>query len=101
MLSDHGIVQAELMLVLGPLARVPDGSFFRSRPGTLLSPDDETWEKVDFYAAQGVQEILVAHPEERWVLCYDLQADPSAAVLRSRVLDISRDEVVAQVDWPA
>lgn len=67
---------------IGPASRdfrVPDGSFFDGRPSGLyvtnavlvievLSPDDETWEKFAFYAANGVQEILVAHPQERWRL---------------------------------
>jgi Uma2 family endonuclease len=128
--SDHGYVQAELTMVLGPYAkraglvtsagfnlgtdkhdfRVPDGGFTTTRSGLLyvptavvvievLSPDDETYDKLDFYAAHGVQEILIAHPQERWVRCHDLQAG-AAEIPRSRCLDVAMAEVIAAIAWP-
>lgn len=33
----------------------------------IWSPRDETYEKIDFYAAAGVQEMLIVHPNERRV----------------------------------
>jgi hypothetical protein len=63
--------------------RVPDGALHRGRPTgaflptaalvvEILSPYDETWEKFGFYAAQGVDEILVVSASDRslwwWVL---------------------------------
>ncbi len=91
--------------------RVPDLGFHRTRPGVLyaptavvvvevLSPDDETFEKFGFYAAHGVEEILVAHPQERWVRCYDLRQDPPVQVERSSCLDVAMADVESEVDWP-
>jgi Uma2 family endonuclease len=31
----------------------------------ILSPRDETYNKIDFYSRVGVREMIVAHPEER------------------------------------
>jgi Uma2 family endonuclease len=128
--SDHGIVQHQLSLVLGARARlhglvgtssfnlgtpndfrVPDGGFHRSRPGLLyvptavvvvevLSPDDETYEKFGFYATCGVEEILVAHPQERRVRCYDLRQEPAVETPHSRCLEVSMAAVESDVDWP-
>ncbi len=91
--------------------RVPDLGVHRSRPGVLhaptallvvevLSPDDESYEKFGFYAAHGVQEILVADPEERWVRCYDLSGPEPVEVDRSEVLDVAMADVIAQIAWP-
>ncbi|MDN5751104.1 MAG: Uma2 family endonuclease, partial [Pseudonocardia sp.] len=33
----------------------------------IRSPDDETYAKLDFYAAMGVREVLVLHPKPRRV----------------------------------
>lgn len=33
----------------------------------IRSPRDETYEKLDFYSATGVRELLVVHPEDREV----------------------------------
>lgn len=82
--SDHGVVDVQLGALCVGLARglglvattafnlgepgdfrVPDLGVHAARPGTLyvstalvvvevLSPDDETFEKLDFYAARGV-----------------------------------------------
>ncbi len=30
----------------------------------VRSPDDESYAKLDFYAAKGVREVLVLHPAE-------------------------------------
>jgi Uma2 family endonuclease len=90
--------------------RVPDGGFFVEAPNELyvptavivievLSLDDETYEKLDFYAAHGVQEILIAHPQERWVRCLDLQ-NGLVEMPRSRCLDVAMADVIAEIAWP-
>ena len=33
----------------------------------IRSKGDETYEKIDFYAGLGVREMLIVHPEDRWV----------------------------------
>jgi Uma2 family endonuclease len=39
----------------------------------LLSPGDETYDKLDFYADLGVGEVLVVHPAERTVELFVLR----------------------------
>ena len=126
----HGIVDNELTAALHPYAkrrgligcttfnlgtpddfRVPDAGYLAD-PGTgsyvptavmvveVLSPDDETFEKFAFYTAHGVQEVLVAHPHERWVRCYDLRQDPPLEMSRSECLEVSMAALEAAIDWP-
>jgi hypothetical protein len=94
----HVDLNAEMFLVLGPLAkrlglkaygdasglfaseddwRVPDQTYARPEDATevgvtsaellveLRSPGDETYEKIPFYAEQGVRELLVVHQDRR------------------------------------
>ena len=91
--------------------RVPDGGWFTASPGALyvptaavvlevLSPQDETFAKFDFYAARGVQEILVAHPTERWVRAWLNRRATFAEVPASALLGITMPDLVAAVRWP-
>lgn len=56
--------------------RVPGGGLFQPGPDAVyvptaalvlevVSPDDETWEKVGFYSAHGVGELLIVDPQKR------------------------------------
>lgn len=93
----HSHLQAQLLELLGPLARerdllavadfnlgeaedfrVPDGGLLRPGPGELfnataslvlevLSPGDETPKKLPFYAAHRVDEVLIVDPDLRSV----------------------------------
>lgn len=128
--SDHGIVEAELGAALGARAkarglrpsgafnlgtaqdyRVPDLGFHEGRPGStyvgtvavvveVLSPDDETWAKFDFYAARGVRELLVADPAERTVRCWRLVEGAYEPVDASELLAVDMVELIAEIDWP-
>lgn len=49
----------------------------------LRSPDDETYAKLDFYAALGVREMLVVHPGDRTVELFRL--------VKARLLPVSPD----------
>jgi len=72
----------------------------------VLSPDDETFEKFGFYAAHGVDEILVADPAERTVRLWRLGGAAEGAareyleVDRSDLLDIRADDLRDQITWP-
>lgn len=92
--------------------RVPDAGYHRDPPlelwlGTaaiiveILSPDDETWQKFDFYAAHDVEEIVVADPATRTVRCWHLDARSSAYVEspRSAVLDVGMRTVEQAIRW--
>lgn len=128
--SRHGLIDDELAAWLRPWGkragligsgafnlgspddfRVPDRAFHRVPPTTLyvasapvvieiVSPDDETFHKFDFYAAHGVQEILVALPEERVVHCYDLTSPEQRVVAVSAVLGVDLAELSASLAWP-
>lgn len=65
----------------------------------ILSPDDETFAKLDFYRRHGVSELLVADWRSRTVRCLALQEEPQERD-RSDVLAMSTAQIEAQVDWP-
>lgn len=124
----HGILDDEISGVLRPYAkragligtgpfnlggptdyRVPDRAFHRTKPTgvyattapavvEILSPDDETFEKFDFYARHGVVEVIVVDPDAREVQCYSLPS--KARVSRSDVLGVDMAELTSAVSWP-
>lgn len=75
--------------------------------GEIRSPRDQSYEKLDFYAQVGVQEVLILHPRPRRVELYRnvagrmLPVQPGAGVF-SEVLGISLhvedDELVLSWD---
>jgi Uma2 family endonuclease len=124
----HGEVQLELGALLKPVARrrglrrtstfnlgspddfrVPDAGLLPGPLGVwhdtavlvveVLSPDDETFAKLDFYTAHGVQELLVADWRTRTIRCFALQEGQQERD-RSAVLEASTAELEAAVDWP-
>ena len=91
--------------------RVPDGGLHR--PGAtgvwhstaamvveILSPDDETWLKLPFYAAHHVDEVLVVDPAARKVTWLALRDGTYADVPRSALIDLGPAELAEQLDWP-
>ena len=61
----------------------------------LRSPDDETYAKLPFYAALGVREVVVVHPDDRRVELFRLAGDrllpvtgDAAGAVRSDVLGV-------------
>jgi Uma2 family endonuclease len=124
----HGEVQAELSALLKPVAhrlglrrtttfnlghlgdfRVPDGGLLPGPLGVwhdtavlvveILSPDDQTFDKLDFYTAHGVRELLVADWRDRSVRVFALQ-EGQAERDRSEVLGMSTAELETEIDWP-
>jgi Uma2 family endonuclease len=91
--------------------RVPDGGYHRQPPVgdwiptaalvvEVVSPHDETWDKLDFYAAHGVEEILIADPAERSITWLELREGEYARVERSRLLGVTASDLRQQIDWP-
>jgi Uma2 family endonuclease len=91
--------------------RVPDGGLHRARRwGTwehtsplvveIVSPGDQTWEKLPFYAKHNVDELLIVDPQERSVSWLALQEGEYRAVNRSAVIALSPDELHDRLDWP-
>ncbi len=93
--------------------RVPDRGYHRTEPrGTwvpsaamiveIVSPDDEKFDKFSFYAAHGVEEILVADPRKcslaLWRRTPEQRYERAA---KSAVMDFTVEEVSAAVTWPS
>jgi Uma2 family endonuclease len=127
--AEHGRVDDELSALLRPRARaaglvrtgpfnlgaredyrVPDGGFHRGRPkGVFLptaavvvevvSPDDETYLKLDFYASR-VEELVVADPQLRTVRIWQLVDGALVETGRSGLLGTDADELARGIDWP-
>jgi len=91
--------------------RVPDGAIHRERPHgvwlataaivvEVVSPGDESWEKLPFYARHGVDEILLVDPQERAVHWLALADGGYTAIERSRLIDLGAAELAERIDWP-
>jgi Uma2 family endonuclease len=92
--------------------RIPDASMHK--PGTagtflasavlgveILSPNDETYAKLPFYADHGVQEMVIVDPATRSVEWLGLQSDGEyRAIERSSVIDCGPAAMAEQIDWP-
>ncbi len=128
--SRHANVQQQLAVLLDPLARtagllplgifnlggaedyrVPDGGLLRPGPDAvylptaalvieIVSPGDESWEKLPFYAARGVDELLIVDPQERTVSWLGLEAGNYQHLKRSRLVDTGPSELAGRIDWP-
>ena len=92
--------------------RIPDGGLHRERGNRvyvptaalvveIVSPADDTPEKIPFYAAHGVEELLIVNPEARSVEWFGLTAGGEyARIERSRLIELSAAELAARLDWP-
>ena len=91
---------------------IPDASLHRPGAGgtyvptaalaiEILSPGDDTWEKVPFYARRGVEELAIVDPRERRVTWLELGTENEyREVERSRVIELSAAELADRFDWP-
>lgn len=126
---DHGHIAAELGCLLGPAAddaglagtmafnvgtpdnfRVPDLGFHRGSPSgvwiaaaaivvEVRSPDDETFDKFEFYFEHGVEELLVADlvtQRVRWFLRGDATLEYAEA---SALLGVSARDIEVALKW--
>jgi len=126
----NALLDAEVVAVLRPLARraglrvsgpfniggprdhrIPDVGVHRPDTDGLwlptaavavevLSPRDPAWEKLGFYAAHEVDEVVMVDPDERTVVWLARRGDTYERVGRSTVLDVDVADVVAAIDWP-
>ena len=65
-----------------------------------VSPRDETWSKLAFYAAHQVDELLIVDPLKRMVDWLALENGEYRPVQRSGLLDLAPVELAARLDWP-
>jgi len=91
--------------------RVPDGGLHRSPPHgvwhptaalvvEILSPGDETREKLPFYAAHDVDEILIVDPDARTVEWLTLTASGYEPIDRSNLIELGPASLAERIDWP-
>lgn len=91
--------------------RVPDGGLHREgafdvwHPTAavvfeIVSPDDETWDKLPFYAAHGVDEVLIVDPAERSLHWLALEGGEYREAERSGLIDLGGSELAERIDWP-
>lgn len=91
--------------------RVPDGGVHRTRPRgvwhstaallvEIVSPGDESWEKLPFYAAHDVDEVLIVDPKERAVHWLALRDGDYQPIERSELIDLGASDLTEQLDWP-
>jgi Uma2 family endonuclease len=91
--------------------RVPDGCLHREIPREtwfptaalaveIRSPGDESWQKLPFYAAHGVDEVLIVDPAEHAVHWLALTDGEYRDVERSGLIDLGPAELAARIDWP-
>jgi Uma2 family endonuclease len=91
--------------------RVPDGGLHRAGADgvwlhtaavvvEIVSPEDETWKKLPFYAAHEVDEVLILDPAERAVHWLGLADGEYRPIERSGVIDLGPAELAGKIDWP-
>jgi Uma2 family endonuclease len=91
--------------------RIPDLGVHRERVGgtwlstaaiavEILSPNDEAWQKLPFYAEHNVDELLYVNPAERSVTWMVLRDGEYQRVERSCLIDLGAAELAERIDWP-
>jgi Uma2 family endonuclease len=126
----HGALETQLAVLLDPLARaaglvltgqfnlgserdfrVPDGGLHRDwtdrvwYPAAamvleIVSPGDETWDKLPFYAQHHVDEVLIVDPEKRSVDWMARAGGEYRPVERSRLIELGSADLAERIDWP-
>jgi Uma2 family endonuclease len=66
----------------------------------IVSPGDESFKKLDFYAGHGVEEVLIVDPAEKTVSWLALETGEYKHVKRSRLIALGATELAEQIDWP-
>jgi Uma2 family endonuclease len=91
--------------------RVPDGGLHREQPRgvwhptaalviEVVSPDDESWEKLPFYAAHKVDEVMIVDPTKRSIDWLELKGEKYEETQRSALIDLGPQQLAGQIDWP-
>lgn len=91
--------------------RIPDAGLHRDASDAVyvataplvvevLSADDETMEKLPFYASRGVGEAVIVDPDERRVTWLALADGGYGEVDRSALLDVDVAGFAGAIAWP-
>ncbi len=90
--------------------RVPDGGLHRPGPDEMyyptaalvveiVSPDDESWAKLPFYAAHYVDEVLIVDPQKREVHWFALRGDGYEPIERSSLIELGAEQLAERISW--
>ncbi len=66
----------------------------------IVSPGDESWQKLPFYAGHRVDEVLIVDPSDHAVHWLALADGEYREVQRSHLIDLGPAELAEQIDWP-
>ena len=91
--------------------RVPDGGVHSAIPRgvwlpsaklvvEIVSPGDESREKLPFYARHRVNEVLILDPREHTVDWFALGDGDYRPIDRSELIDLASAELAQRIDWP-
>jgi hypothetical protein len=91
--------------------RVPDGGLHRLGAAgiwhataaavvEILSPDDESRQKLPFYAEHDVDEVLLVDPAKRTITWLALSDGEYAPIERNGLIDLGPTGLAGQLDWP-
>lgn len=109
-----GLVPAMADFNLGAQSdyRVPDGGLHHAEETDnrlyyptaalvveIVSPDDESWAKLPFYAAHYVNEVLIVDPQKREIHWLGLRGDRYEPIERSALVDFGPAELAERIVW--
>jgi Uma2 family endonuclease len=91
--------------------RVPDGAVHRPGPDRMyyataalvieiVSPGDESWSKLPFFAAHDVDEVLIVDPSTHSVDWLGLKDGEYQPIVRSGLIDLGAGDLAERIDWP-
>ena len=66
----------------------------------VISVDDETYQKFEFYFRHGVEEVIVADPQTRILQWWQRGDQGFEAADESAVLGVSVASIASRIDWP-
>jgi Putative restriction endonuclease len=66
----------------------------------VVSPGDDPWEKLPFYAAHDVDELLIVDPAARKVDWFTLGDGEYRPIERSGLIDLGSSDLTGRIDWP-
>jgi Uma2 family endonuclease len=66
----------------------------------VLSPEDEAWQKLPFYAEREVDELLIVDPAGRSVAWLALSDGEYRPIDRSRLVGLAASDLAERIDWP-
>ncbi len=72
----------------------------RRSPLERASGIDESWQKLPFYAAHDVDEVLIVDPEKRSVHWLTLANGEYRDTERSALIELGPNDLAAQIHWP-